>query len=128
MLEARVDHTRVVQILRKADHLPLVKDYLLAVQKANLRAVNEAVNELLVEEEDYAGLRESITTYDAFDQIGLAAQLEDHELLEFRRISAHIYKSNLRWRKAVALAKRDNLYKVGCQRAMDGEQFNSDGG
>ncbi|KAK9805974.1 hypothetical protein WJX73_010066 [Symbiochloris irregularis] len=111
VLEARVDHTRVVQILRKADHLPLVKDYLLAVQKANLKAVNEAVNELLVEEEDHNGLRESITTYDAFDQIGLASQLEDHELLEFRRISAHIYKSNLRWRKAVALAKRDNLFK-----------------
>ena len=107
-----MDHTRVVQILRKADHLPLVKDYLLAVQKANLKAVNEAVNELLVEEEDFAGLRDSITTYDAFDQIGLAAQLEDHELLEFRRISAHIYKLNLRWRKAVALAKRDMLYKV----------------
>ena len=55
VLEARVDHTRVVQILRKADHLPLVKDYLLAVQKANLKAVNEAVNELLVEEEDFSG-------------------------------------------------------------------------
>jgi hypothetical protein len=49
VLEARVDHARVVGILRKADHLPLVKEYLLAVQKANLAAVNEAVNELLIE-------------------------------------------------------------------------------
>ena len=49
VLEARVDHGRVVGILRKADHLPLVKEYLLAVQKANLAAVNEAVNELLIE-------------------------------------------------------------------------------
>ena len=40
-------------ILRKADHLPLVKDYLIAVQKANLAAVNDAVNELLIEEEDF---------------------------------------------------------------------------
>ena len=46
-----MDHARVVAILRKADHLPLVKEYLLAVQKANLAAVNEAVNELLIEEE-----------------------------------------------------------------------------
>jgi len=38
-----VDHARVVDLLRKADHLPLVKEYLLAVQKTNLGAINEAV-------------------------------------------------------------------------------------
>ena len=53
VLESRVDHTRVVLMMRKADSLPLVKDYLTAVQKSNLSAVNEAVNELLIEEEDY---------------------------------------------------------------------------
>lgn len=58
------------------------------------------------------GLRDSITTYDNFDQLSLAAQLEKHELMEFRRISAFIYKKALRWRKAVALAKQDKLYKV----------------
>ena len=165
VLEARIDHSRVVSILRKADHLPLVKDYLIAVQKGNLAAVNDAVNELLIEEEDFKvmtslvcngcdvlkfcrscnfgrialfkgpfravhksdasfcnmfltaetslqGLRDSITTYDNFDQLSLASQLEKHELMEFRRISAFIYKKALRWRKAVALAKQDKLYKV----------------
>lgn len=53
VLESRVDHTRVVLMLRKAGNLPLVKDYLMAVQKSNLSAVNEAVNELLIEEEDF---------------------------------------------------------------------------
>ena len=53
VLESRVDHTRVVQMLRKAGNLPLVKDYLISVQKTNLSAVNEAVNELLIEEEDF---------------------------------------------------------------------------
>ncbi len=38
-----MDHARVVDLLRKADHLPLVKEYLLAVQKTNLGAINEAV-------------------------------------------------------------------------------------
>lgn len=70
------------------------------------------MNELLIEEEDYTGLRESITTFDNYDQIGLATRLERHELMEFRRIAAHIYKANLRWRKAVALAKQDRLYKA----------------
>ena len=57
-------------------------------------------------------LRESITTYDNFDQLSLASKLEKHELLEFRRIAALIYKNNLRWRKAVDLAKQDKLFKV----------------
>jgi hypothetical protein len=112
VLEARVDHARVVNIMRKADHLPLVKEYLLAVQKTNLAAVNEAVNELLIDEEDFASLRDSISTYDNFDQISLALKLEKHELTEFRRIAATIYKKNTRWRKAVELAKQDKLYKV----------------
>ena len=82
--------------------------------QANLPAVNEAVNNLLIEEEDFTSLRESISTYDAFDQIGLASRLESHELLEFRRTAAAIYKNNQRWRKAIALAKQDHLYKVIC--------------
>ena len=40
-------------------------------------------------------------------QIGLASRLEKHELLEMRRIAAQVYKKNLRWRKAVELAKAD---------------------
>lgn len=31
--------------------------------------------------------------------------------MEFRRIASFIYKRNLKWRKAVALAKTDKLYK-----------------
>ena len=65
------------------------------------------------------GLRDSITTYDNFDQLSLAAQLERHELMEFRRISAFIYKKALRWRKAVALAKQDKLYKVQTETLAD---------
>ena len=37
-----------------------------------LQAINEALNDLLIEEEDYAGLRTSIDAYDNFDTIGLA--------------------------------------------------------
>jgi hypothetical protein len=42
VVEARVDHNRVVDIMRRAGQLPLVKDYLLAVQKNNLLAVSWA--------------------------------------------------------------------------------------
>ena len=37
MVESRVDHSRVVEIMRRAGQLPLVKDYLLSVQKNNLQ-------------------------------------------------------------------------------------------
>lgn len=112
VLEARMDHNRVVDIIRRADQLPLIKEYLTSVQKNNLVSVNEAMNELLIEEEDFDGLRSSITTYDNFDQLGLAFKLESHALLEFRRISAVLYKKNLKWEKAIELAKADKLYKV----------------
>lgn len=121
MLEPRVDHGRVVDIVRRAGQLPLVKDYLLSVQKTNLVAVNEAVNELLIDEEDFDGLKQSIVTYDNFDQLSLAARLEKHELTEFRRIAAFIYKRNLRWKKAVELAKQDKLYKDAMETVAQSE-------
>jgi clathrin heavy chain len=51
-----------------------------------------AYNDLLIEEEDYKGLRDSIDHYDNFDSFALAQRLEKHELLEFRRIAAHLFK------------------------------------
>ncbi|CAL9051558.1 unnamed protein product [Musa banksii] len=111
VLALRVDHTRVVDIMRKAGHLHLVKPYMVAVQSNNVAAVNEALNEVYVEEEDYDRLRESVDTHDNFDQIGLAQRIEKHELLEMRRIAAYIYKKAGRWKQSIALSKKDNLYK-----------------
>ncbi|RVW56591.1 Clathrin heavy chain 2 [Vitis vinifera] len=111
VLALRVDHTRVVDIMRKAGHLHLVKPYMVAVQSTNVAAVNEALNGIYVEEEDYDRLRESIDMHDNFDQIGLAQKVEKHELLEMRRIAAYIYKKAGRWKQSIALSKKDNLYK-----------------
>ena len=116
-LTPRLDHARVVDLMRKAEHLPLVKPYLVAVQPSNLAAVNEALNGLLIEEEDFEGLRASIDAYDAFDQVGLAQVCESHELIEFRRVASHLYKRNLRWRQSVEMSKRDKLYKDAMETA-----------
>jgi len=77
-----------------------------------LQVVNEALNNLLIEEEDYQALRASIEAFDNFDNIGLAQKLEKHPLLEFRRIAAFLYKGNNRWKQSVELCKKDKLYKV----------------
>ncbi len=79
--------------------------------------MNEAYNGLLIDEEDYQGLKHSIQSYDNFDHLGLAAKLEKHELLEFRRTSALLYKKGLKWRKAVDLAKKDKLFKDAMETA-----------
>jgi len=92
VLVSRVDHTRVVNLVRKLGHLAVIKQYLLAVQEANILAVNTALNELYIEEEDYTHLRKSIDTYSNIDPLALARSLETHDLVEFRRIAAYLYK------------------------------------
>ena len=39
VLQSRLDHARVVDMFRRSGHLPLIKDYLLAVQKTNILEV-----------------------------------------------------------------------------------------
>ncbi|KVI04842.1 Armadillo-type fold [Cynara cardunculus var. scolymus] len=117
VLALRVDHTRVVDIMRKAGHLHLVKPYMVAVQSNNVSAVNEALNEIYVEEEDYDRLRESIDLHDNFDQIGLAQKIEKHELLEMRRVAAYIYKKAGRWKQSITLSKKDKVYKDAMETA-----------
>lgn len=112
VLTPRLDHTRTVSFFRKCNHLHLVKPYLRSVQQNNNKSVNEAFNQVLIEEEDYEGLRKSIDSFENFDTIALAQQLDKHELLEFRRISAYLYKCNNRWSQSVELCKRDKLFKV----------------
>jgi clathrin heavy chain len=46
----------------------------------------------LIEEEDFKLLRDSIENSLNFDVLSLAQRLEKHQLLEFRRIAAHLYK------------------------------------
>ena len=63
-------------LFEQAGQLHLVKPYMVAVQSNNVTAVNEALNELYVEEEDYERLRESVDMHDNFDQIGLAQKVK----------------------------------------------------
>ncbi|EPQ56784.1 hypothetical protein GLOTRDRAFT_21533, partial [Gloeophyllum trabeum ATCC 11539] len=111
VLIPRIDHSRVVRMFRQIDHLPLIRPYLIAVQHLNIEAVNDAYNDLLMDEEDYKTLRDSIDSFDNFNNISLAQRLEKHPLLEFRRLAAHLYKKNSRWEESIALSKADKLYK-----------------
>merc|ERR1712003_393041 len=111
--EENIDHSRVVsQLRRTGPHaLQLGQPYLKNVQKLNLSPVNEALNELYVEDEDYEALRKSIDSFDSFNMIALASNLATHELLEFRRISAYVYRCNKKWSQSIELSKGDRMWK-----------------
>jgi len=113
VIEEFVDHARAVNQLRKAGDLvlQLAQPYLKSVQKANLSAVNEALNELYIEDEDYLSLRKSIDNFSNFNMIALAQNLSSHELLEFRRISAYVYRCNKKWSQSIKLSKGDRMWK-----------------
>lgn len=106
-------------MFQKTNNLPLVKPYLIAVQQVNNPAVNLAYNELLIEEEDFKSLRDSIENFAQFDNIALAQRLEKHELLEFRRVAAILYKKNRRWKQSINLSKKDKLFKDAMETAAE---------
>merc|ERR1719262_1813926 len=115
----KVDHARVAQQVRKTGNLALILPYLKAVQQHNVAAVNDVINELYAEAEQFEDLRQSIEDFDNFDQIALAQQLEKHELCEMRRIAALVYTKNKRYKQSIELSKQDKMYKDAMETARD---------
>src|SRR5690606_35596182 len=111
-LSSRLDHTRLVSYCIKVGQLSFIKPYLRHVQPMHNKMGNEKLNQILIDEEDYKGLCESIDVYYNFDNVALAQELDNHEFLEFRRISAYLYRRNNRWSTAIELCKKDKLYTV----------------
>jgi clathrin heavy chain len=117
VLTPRIDVNRVVKMFEKSDNIPMIKPFLLNVQSQNKRAVNDAINELLIEEEDYKQLRDSVENFDNYEAVALAQRLEKHELVFFRQIASSIYRKNKRWEKSIELSKQDKLYKDSIETA-----------
>jgi clathrin heavy chain len=116
-LTPRIDVNRVVKMFEKSDNIPLIKPFLLNVQSQNKKSVNNAINDLLIEEEDYKTLRDSVENFDNYDPVELAQRLEKHDLVFFRQIASNIYRKNKRWEKSIALSKQDKLYKDAIETA-----------
>ncbi|KAI9629013.1 hypothetical protein H4Q26_018364 [Puccinia striiformis f. sp. tritici PST-130] len=85
--------------------------YLIAVQHLDLPAINEAYHDLLIEEEDYATSRDSLSNHENFDQVNLAQRLENHQFLEFRRLASLVYAKNSKLQESIGLSKDDKLFK-----------------
>eukprot|EP01127_Copromyxa_protea_P002769 TRINITY_DN1272_c0_g1_i1.p1 TRINITY_DN1272_c0_g1~~TRINITY_DN1272_c0_g1_i1.p1 ORF type:complete len:1717 (+),score=471.10 TRINITY_DN1272_c0_g1_i1:887-6037(+) len=107
----RLDPVKVVQIGQKLDAIYIIQPFLELVQEKNIRELNNVLNELYIQDEDFIRLRESIARFDNFDSIGLAKSLESSQFLEARRVAAHLYRMNKRWKQSVDLSKKDKMYK-----------------
>lgn len=118
-LVSTLDHIKVVGLVRQAGCLALIEKYLHQVQRENVLQVNEAVNELHLEAENHEALRASIDEFSEFDQAALAQRLETHELLEFRRIAAHLFKLGKKWERSLEISKRDSLWADSMQTTAD---------
>merc|ERR1719174_1782743 len=110
VMAQRVDHVRVISKMRSAQHMPLVKPYLLSTQPLNIKEVNDALYELYVQEEDHESLAAGIVEYTNFDQLEMANMCKGHQLLQFRRIGAMLYKRSKKWDKSIELSKTDKVW------------------
>lgn len=117
VLTPRLDIPRTVKIFSKSDNLPLIKPFLINVLPKNNSIVNQAYHDLMIEEEDHKALQSAVDSYDKFDQIGLAARLENHELIFFKKIAALLYRRNKKWGKSLAILKEEKLWKDAIETA-----------
>lgn len=60
LMTMRIDFSKVVNIIKRTGFLPLIVDWLKSVQSQNNQAVNDALNQIYLEMEDYESLRASI--------------------------------------------------------------------
>jgi len=118
-IKDKVNHEKVANQLSLSNNLAIAKEYFEFIQDQNLLKVNEALNSLYIDEDNYESLRKSVAKYNNFDQQLLAKRLESHDLIEFRRISTLLYKINKKWNESIDLSLGDKLYKDAMQTAAE---------
>lgn len=119
VLAPKIEASRAIGVLRRSHTaefgelglLPLCKSFLVKVQEANVPEVNDALNDVLVAEQAVEELQTSIEAHDNFDQFALGRRLEKHPLLEMRRIATKLFRRNGKYEHAIALSKKDKMYK-----------------
>lgn len=119
VISNKLDYSLAVFELRKVGALALAVPFLKSIQSANNFDVNEALNEIYVEEEDPESLKNSILDYSSFDQLTLAKKIENHPLLEFKRISALVYRKNKKYTESIEISKKLEFYKDAIDTALE---------
>ena len=53
----------------------------------------------------------------------MANRLESHELLEFRRVSAILYRKNKKWQKSIEVARKDEWYQTAMETVAESKDM-----
>ena len=51
----------------------------------------------------------------------MAKATENHELLEFRRIAAYLYRKNGKFEQSINLSKKDEMYRDAIETAQEAD-------
>jgi clathrin heavy chain len=113
VLIPQIDRSRVVRTFCQTDHIPLIRTYFIAVQREwleprcsfnqvqqnsqqfNIEAFDNAYNDLLIEEEDYKILRDSVNSFEHSDDIGASNSLIERTGPRFQRLRIYAVKWQL---------------------------------
>lgn len=116
----KVDSERVMtEVLKAGQPLSFIRKFLESTQDRNVRRVNDALNAMYVDEDDFVSLRRSVDLYNNFDSAELSAQLEQLELFEFRKIALALHRRNKRFSHAVEVAKNNDLFGEATESAAE---------
>eukprot|EP00831_Metopus_contortus_P049510 TRINITY_DN4095_c0_g1_i1.p2 TRINITY_DN4095_c0_g1~~TRINITY_DN4095_c0_g1_i1.p2 ORF type:complete len:595 (-),score=115.96 TRINITY_DN4095_c0_g1_i1:115-1899(-) len=121
-ISSKLDLPKTIMVLKRSNYIVLTLPFLKFVQTHNIQAINDAINEILLENDDHIGLRESVLEYDNFEQLKMAARIEKHELVEFRRIAAILYRKNKKFVESLNLTKSDELHKDSIETALESKK------
>ena len=111
LISSKLDLAKTVQVMKRTNYIALIEPFLKQVQVQNVAAVNEALNEIYLSKQDYQSLTASIKNYESFESLQLAQEMENHELLECRKISALLYRKNKKYKKSIEVSQKDKDYK-----------------
>jgi clathrin heavy chain len=110
-VSTRIDHARIISILRSSDNLPLARTWLISQRPKNILAVNDALFSVLIEEEAVDELSSyALDPEMRYNARGLANQLKGHELRAFRVLAAQILRNSKEWEESIELSKADRAY------------------
>lgn len=115
----KVDPEKVMIEAQRIAPIYLIRNYLESAQERNSKKVNEALNDLYIEEENFDALRHSVESYSNFDAEELSAKLEKMESLEFRNIALLLHRRNKRYSHAIKVAKDNELFDAAIETAAE---------
>jgi clathrin heavy chain len=123
-----LDLGRIVSMFQKSGHLPLIRTTLFSFASGTAGAsgnnhlqVNNALIDLMLEEEALEDLRLFISTTDSFDQQGLASRLEKHDLAPMRLLGMQLWRRNKKFKQALQIARQEREWSCALSIAAESQ-------